>query len=191
MYQIEDLKSIRQVLIMIQAHQNSNQITTNDTRQRIISAVLDGADLKLVSRIFNVKLWTVRRIMKKYYATGETDKEKQGVYKPKLMNEDATVSLSNMQLQLESVDGLRVALLQSTIQSVASTTVLIFEILFLLIGLSRRIILLHNSSYCPEFDIEGAGNKFKVRSVQHGTDNALKCVIGGDLIAILMGLDHD
>ena len=66
MHQIEDLKSIWQLLIMIQAHQNSNQITANDTRQRIISAVLDGADIKLVSRIFNVKIWTARRIMKKY-----------------------------------------------------------------------------------------------------------------------------
>ena len=60
----------------------------NDTRQRIIKAILDGEDQKTVSRVFNVQIWTVRRIMLKYNAPGESNKSKQGGYKPRTLNEE-------------------------------------------------------------------------------------------------------
>ena len=108
--------------IMIEAHQHPYQRTSNDTRQRIISAMQAGGDQDLVSRILNVKPWTVRRVMLKFYATGETDKGKHGGHKGKilteahcaylrdLMAEDATISLARMRDQLEIVDGVQVSL---------------------------------------------------------------------------------
>ena len=107
---------------MIEAHQNTNQCTPNDTRQRIVRAILDGEDEEVVSRLFNVKRWTVRRIMLKYDETGDSNKGKHGGHKKRLLteehcaflremiSEDATVSLAYMRDQLESVDGLHVAL---------------------------------------------------------------------------------
>ena len=44
---------------MIVAHNNTNNITSNDTRQRFVSAILDGGDPVLVGTIFHVKPWTV------------------------------------------------------------------------------------------------------------------------------------
>ena len=44
---------------MIQAHRNRYQKTSNDVRQRVIAAVLAGADQELASRMLSVKLWTV------------------------------------------------------------------------------------------------------------------------------------
>ena len=108
--------------IMIEAHQHPYQRTSNDTRQRIISAMQAGGDQDLVSRILNVKPWTVRRVMLKFYATGETDKGKHGDHKGKmlteahcaylrdLMAEDATISLARMRDQLKIVDGVQVSL---------------------------------------------------------------------------------
>ena len=123
---------------MIQAHRNRYQNkTSNDVRQRIISAVVSGGSQELASRMFSVKPWTVRvqhaismltlamqvkRIMDKFYATGETDKGKHGGHKPKLiteehcvflrelMGDDCTVTLDYMQEQLEALSGLRVGL---------------------------------------------------------------------------------
>ena len=107
---------------MIAAHQHVNQKTSDDTRQRIVRAILDGEDQKTVARIFNVQPWTVRRIILKYYATGESNKAKHGGYKPRklteehceylrgLMDEDATISLRFMQDKLELEYALGVSL---------------------------------------------------------------------------------
>ena len=47
---------------MIQDHRNHYQKTSNDVRQRLIAAVVAGADLELASRMFSVKIWTVRSL---------------------------------------------------------------------------------------------------------------------------------
>ena len=44
---------------MIQAHRHPNQRTPNDVRQRVIAAVLAGADMELAARMLSVKIWTV------------------------------------------------------------------------------------------------------------------------------------
>ena len=49
----------RSSIRMIEAHRHPYQKTSNDVRQRVISAVLAGADYELASRMLNVKIWTV------------------------------------------------------------------------------------------------------------------------------------
>lgn len=59
------------------------KVTTNAMRRLIIDANNNDISLNTICRTFQVEKCTVARILKKYSATGETDKSPQGGTKPK------------------------------------------------------------------------------------------------------------
>ena len=69
---------------MIVANNGINAKTSSDLRQRVVDAMIGGASIADVLRIMNIKEHTVRRIWKKYQATGRTDTEQRGGYKQKM-----------------------------------------------------------------------------------------------------------
>jgi len=59
-----------------------NKVTSNEIRRLIIDANNNDINLNAICATFQVEKPTVVRILKKYAATGETDKSPQGGIKP-------------------------------------------------------------------------------------------------------------
>ena len=68
---------------MIVANDRPHRQTSNETRQRVIVALLAGMSMNDVALAHSVKLYTVDRIWKKLQACGGTNKDKVGGQKPK------------------------------------------------------------------------------------------------------------
>uniref|UniRef100_A0A182MSG7 Paired domain-containing protein n=1 Tax=Anopheles culicifacies TaxID=139723 RepID=A0A182MSG7_9DIPT len=76
-----------------QAPRAKLKTTSDEDRQRIVSAYLSGTVPKVISRMFYVNLSTVYNILKNYKKTAHVEAKKRGGNNPKLLSVDAIASI--------------------------------------------------------------------------------------------------
>ncbi|XP_049280587.1 uncharacterized protein LOC125762482 isoform X2 [Anopheles funestus] len=95
--------------------------TSNEDRERVVTAYENGATHAAISQMLNIKLATVYGIVKKYQKTFEAEAKKRGGNREKLLsqqaisdlqswiNDDCTVTLKSLQQKLMQEHGVRVS----------------------------------------------------------------------------------
>ncbi|XP_049294417.1 uncharacterized protein LOC125769652 isoform X2 [Anopheles funestus] len=72
---------------------NQRKTTSDEDRQRIVSAYLNGTTPKLISRMFEINLSTVYNILQIYKKTAHVEAKKRGGNHPKLLSAEAVASV--------------------------------------------------------------------------------------------------